>query len=23
MTLHDFSVERTEGGWKAKVLLDI
>jgi len=23
VTLHDFSVERTEGGWKAKVLLDI
>jgi SHS2 domain-containing protein len=23
VTLHDFSVERTEGGWKARVLLDI
>ena len=23
VTLHDFSVERTESGWKAKVLLDI
>ena len=23
VTLHDFSVEQTEGGWKAKVLLDI
>jgi SHS2 domain-containing protein len=23
VTLHDFSVERMEGGWKAKVLLDI
>jgi protein archease len=23
VTLHDFAVERTEGGWKAKVLLDI
>ena len=23
VTLHDFSVERTEGGWKALVLLDI
>jgi SHS2 domain-containing protein len=23
VTLHDFSVERTEDGWKAKVLLDI
>jgi SHS2 domain-containing protein len=23
VTLHDFSVKRTEGGWKARVLLDI
>jgi SHS2 domain-containing protein len=23
VTLHDFSVERTNGGWKARVLLDI
>jgi len=23
VTLHDFSVERMEGGWKARVLLDI
>ena len=23
VTLHDFLVERTEGGWKARVLLDI
>jgi SHS2 domain-containing protein len=23
VTLHDFSVEQTEGGWKARVLLDI
>ena len=23
VTLHDFSVERTAGGWKARVLLDI
>ena len=23
VTLHDFSVERTEGGWNARVLLDI
>jgi SHS2 domain-containing protein len=23
VTLHDFSVERTEGAWKARVLLDI
>jgi len=23
VTLHDFSVERTDGGWKARVLLDI
>ena len=23
VTLHNFSVERTEGGWKARVLLDI
>ena len=23
VTLHDFSVERTESGWKARVLLDI
>ena len=23
VTLHDFSVERTEDGWKARVLLDI
>ena len=23
VTLHDFSVERIEGGWKARVLLDI
>src|SRR5881394_2140284 len=23
VTLHEFSVERTEGGWKARVLLDI
>lgn len=23
VTLHDFSVERAEGGWKARVLLDI
>ena len=23
VTLHDFSVERTESGWKAQVLLDI
>ena len=23
VTLHDFSVERTENGWKARVLLDI
>jgi len=23
VTLHDFSVERVEGGWKAQVLLDI
>jgi protein archease len=23
VTLHGFSVERTEGGWKARVLLDI
>jgi len=23
VTLHDFSVERVEGGWKARVLLDI
>jgi protein archease len=23
VTLHDFSVERKEGGWKARVLLDI
>ena len=23
VTLHDFSVERTEAGWKARVLLDI
>ena len=23
VTLHDFSVARTEGGWKARVLLDI
>ena len=23
VTLHDFSVEKTEGGWKARVLLDI
>jgi protein archease len=23
VTLHDFSIERTEGGWKARVLLDI
>jgi SHS2 domain-containing protein len=23
VTLHDFAVERTEGGWKARVLLDI
>jgi SHS2 domain-containing protein len=23
VTLHDFSVERTKGGWKARVLLDI
>ncbi len=23
VTLHDFFVERTEGGWKARVLLDI
>jgi protein archease len=23
VTLHDFAVERTDGGWKARVLLDI
>jgi SHS2 domain-containing protein len=23
VTLHDFSVEQTEGGWRARVLLDI
>ena len=23
VTLHDFSIERTESGWKARVLLDI
>jgi SHS2 domain-containing protein len=23
VTLHDFSVEKTEGGWRARVLLDI
>jgi SHS2 domain-containing protein len=23
VTLHDFSVEATKGGWKARVLLDI
>ena len=23
VTLHDFAVERTQGGWKARVLLDI
>jgi len=23
VTLHDFSVEKEDGGWKARVLLDI